>query len=134
MTEEQQRTEAVHYWWSKAEESIASARREIDADACSFAVNRLYYAAFYGVSAALFERHLQASKHSGIRALFHREFIKTGLLEVQWGKFYDQFFEDRQDGDYIILTEFEREYVEAQWGRCVLFLQYLHPFISSVNS
>lgn len=41
------RHEVVRYWWSKAEESLASARRELEAGSHLFAVNRLYYAAFY---------------------------------------------------------------------------------------
>jgi len=61
----EQRGKVVCYWWSKAEESLASARREIEAGAYEFAVNRLYYAAFYGVSAALLERQLHFKKHSG---------------------------------------------------------------------
>ena len=72
------RKDVVRYWWSKAEESLASAHREIEAGSYAFAVNRVYYAAFYGVSAALLDRHLSFSKHSGVRAVFHREFIKTG--------------------------------------------------------
>jgi uncharacterized protein (UPF0332 family) len=39
------RKEVVRYWWSKAEESLASARREIEAGAIPFALNRIYYAA-----------------------------------------------------------------------------------------
>jgi uncharacterized protein (UPF0332 family) len=57
MTSETQRAEVVRYWWEQAEESLSSARRETAAGAYTFAVNRLYYAAFYGVSAALLERH-----------------------------------------------------------------------------
>jgi len=45
--------EVVRYWWTNAEESLASARRELEAGAYLFAINRIYYAAFYGVSAAL---------------------------------------------------------------------------------
>jgi uncharacterized protein (UPF0332 family) len=80
---EKSRAEVVLYWWTKARESLASARRELEAGAHEFAVNRLYYAAFYSVSAALLERQLSFKKHSGVRAAFHREFIKTGLLEVE---------------------------------------------------
>ena len=79
MSTEEQRAEVVRYWWSKAEDSLASARRELEAQAYDFAVNRLYYAVFYAVSAALLERSLSFRKHAGIRATFHREFIKTGL-------------------------------------------------------
>jgi uncharacterized protein len=73
---EEQRAVVVQYWWSKAEESLLSAVRELEAGTLTFAMNRVYYAAFYGVSAALLERHLQFAKHSGVRATFHREFIK----------------------------------------------------------
>ncbi|MCL4514178.1 MAG: HEPN domain-containing protein [Firmicutes bacterium] len=78
MSNEEQREEVVRYWWSKAGESLASARREFEARSYDFAINRLYYAAFYAVSAALLERRLSFKKHSGVRATFHQEFIKTG--------------------------------------------------------
>ena len=132
MSIEERRTEIVRYWWSKAEGSLASAQREFEAQSYSYAVNRLYYAMFYAVSAVLLERRLSFKKHSGVRATFHREFIKTGLLETKWGKFYDQLFEDRQEGDYIALTEFDRDYVEDQLARCTQFLEKIRPFISSI--
>lgn len=133
MTPEEQRTEIVRYWWSKAEESLASAQRELEAEAYTFAVNRLYYAAFYAVSAALLERQLSFKKHSGVRTAFHREFIKTGLVEVEWGKFYDQLFEDRQEGDYVALVSFDEEYVQSQLTRCTHFLEALRPLISTID-
>jgi uncharacterized protein (UPF0332 family) len=126
------RVQVVHYWWSKAEESLASARRELEAGALTFAANRLYYAAFYAVSAALLERGMQFKKHSGVRAAFHREFIKTGPLDVKWGKLYDQLFEDRQEGDYVALTSFDREYIETQLTRCAQFLSEIRPLITSL--
>jgi hypothetical protein len=43
------RSEIVRYWLEKAEESLASARRELEAGSFSFAMNRLYYGVFYGV-------------------------------------------------------------------------------------
>ncbi len=61
----------------------------------------------YGVCAALFERNQSFRKHSGVRSAFHREFVRTGLLEVRDGKLYDQLFEDRQEGDYVAFVSFE---------------------------
>ena len=132
MNPEEQRANVTRYGWSKAEESLASAQREFVAGAHTFAVNRLYYAAFYGVCAALLERRQSFRKHSGVRAAFHREFIRTGLLDVQWGKLYDRLFEDRQEGDYIALIAFEPEYVTSQIEFCREFLNALHPLISSL--
>lgn len=133
MNPQQQRADVVRYWWSKAEESLASAQREVEAGALAYAMNRIYYAAFYAVSAALLDRQTSFKKHSGVRAAFHREFIKNGMLDSNWGKFYDQLFEDRQEGDYVALIEFERDYVLSQLARCHDFLNQLRPLIASLK-
>ena len=44
MITEEKRSVVVRYWFEKAEESMASARREFEAGSLSFAMNRLYYA------------------------------------------------------------------------------------------
>ncbi|MEW6718210.1 MAG: HEPN domain-containing protein [Chloroflexota bacterium] len=129
----QTREDAVRYWWNMAEESLLAARRETDARAYSFAINRIYYAVFYAASAALLERKLSFVKHSGVRAAFHREFVKSGLLEVEWGKFYDQLFEDRQEGDYLTFISFDQQYVETQLDRCSQFLNRLRPLVTCVS-
>src|SRR5574341_124615 len=131
MSTDEQRAQVVRYWWSKAEESLVSGRREMDAGSFAFAMNRIYYAAFYAVSAALLDRRLSCKKHSGVCSTFHREFIKSEHLDASWGKFYDRLFEDRQEGDYMALVEFDREYVKDQLGRCQDFLNQLKPLISS---
>lgn len=123
----------VRYWWAKAEDSLASGRREFHAGSLSFATNRLYYAAFYAVSALLMEHDLSFKKHSGVRAAFHQHFIKAGVFDHKWGSLYDQLFEDRQEGDYVVFISFEPDYVESQLTRCSQFLKQLRPLIPSVS-
>ncbi len=77
----------------------------------SFAVNRIYYACFYAVSALLLKDGKRFVKHSGVRATFHQDYIKTGQIQKEWGKFYDRMFKARQEGDYLELVVFETEYV-----------------------
>ncbi|HEV8537769.1 MAG TPA: HEPN domain-containing protein [Bacteroidota bacterium] len=133
MSPEEYRADVIRYWWSKAGESLQSAERELQAGSLGFALNRIYYAAFYAVSAALLDRRATFKKHSGVRAAFHHQLIRSGQLDSQWGKFYDQLFEDRQEGDYLALIEFEREYVQAQLTRWHEFLRNLRPLISSLQ-
>jgi uncharacterized protein len=78
------------------------------------AVNRIYYACFYAVSALLATSEMSASKHSGVRALFNQHWIKVGALEPYLGAFYGAMFDRRQTGDYEPYTEFERADVE-EW-------------------
>jgi len=122
---EQQRNIVVSYWWEKAEASLLSAERELDAGALVFSINRLYYALYYAVSAVLLRKEFTFSKHSGVRAAFHREIIKTGLMDTEWGRLYDQLFEDRHEGDYVALTEFDKLYVEEKLIQCRRFLLIL---------
>ena len=133
MTKKEKRSEIVLYWLEKAEESLASAHREFEAGSYSFAMNRLYYAAFYAVSALLMAHDLSFKKHSGVRAAFHQQFIKTGVLDPEWGRLYDQLFEDRQEGDYVVFISFEADYVESQLKKCTQFLKKLRPMIPSVK-
>jgi uncharacterized protein (UPF0332 family) len=131
MTNDEKRSEVVRYWLEKAEESMASARREFEAGSLAFAMNRLYYSAFYAVSSLLMARHLSFKKHSGVRAAFHQRFIKTGTLERKWGRLYDQLFEDRQEGDYVVFISFDLDYVKTQLNQCAQFLEHVRPLISS---
>jgi uncharacterized protein len=117
-----QQNAVIQYWYEKAQESLASAKREFEAESLTFAMNRIYYAAFYAVSALLMSHNLSFKKHSGVRAAFHQKFVKSGPIETKWGKFYDRVFEDRQEGDYVVFISFDKAYVKGQLTECALFL------------
>lgn len=110
------RYELVNYWLEKAEESIQSASSEIENDRLSFAINRLYYALFYSMSAILTAKGDSYSKHSGVRAALHRDFIKTGKIDKQIGRLYDELFNARHQADYTPLVEFDKEIVKEQYS------------------
>ena len=98
---------AVAYWLEKARECLEAARDEQRAGRLAFAVNRAYFAAFYAASAVLLSRGHRFAKHSGVRAVLHRQLVKTGLLEERWGRLYDRLFEERQHGDYVEFVSFD---------------------------
>jgi uncharacterized protein (UPF0332 family) len=122
----------VRYWWDKAQESLRAARRELTADAYTFAINRAYYALFYAVSALLLEEGRRFSKHSGVRAVFNRDLVKPGRLSRKHGELYHQLFRDRQEGDYIEFTAFDAPYVQEKIVACEEFLAALRPLLPSL--
>ena len=133
MNKKKQIVNVVRYWWKRSEDSIKSAEREINARDFRFAINRLYYLLFYAVSAALLERNQDFKKHSGVRSAFHREFVKKNLLDKKLGKLYDQLFENRQEGDYIALLDFDELYVKEKLNNCKIFLDKLRSLIKSLK-
>jgi uncharacterized protein (UPF0332 family) len=99
--------ELVRYRLARAHESLAEARLLLANDHVRTAVNRLYYACFYAVSALLLAEGHSSPKHSGIRALFDQHWIAPGRLPKSMGQFYRRLFDSRQKGDYTDLVTFD---------------------------
>ena len=98
---------------------------EMDAGRFSFAINRIYYACFYSVSALLLKSGIQFKKHSGVRAAFHKDYIKTGLVNIELGKFYDLIYYKREQGDYRELVNFEKEEVNEHLVKAREFVAFI---------
>lgn len=75
-------------------------------------VNRLYYSAFYAVSALLLDSDLHPTTHTGSKSNFSEYFIKSGKIDKKFGKIYSQLFAWRQKGDYADLFDFDKEKVD----------------------
>jgi len=122
MSREDDLNELVHYWIEMARESLDAASDEMAAERFAFSVNRIYYGCFYAVTAVMLKRGLIFKKHSGVRAAFHQHFVKPGLISREHGLLYDELFEARQRGDYIVLVSFEKAEVEEWLSRAREFI------------
>ena len=103
----------VHYRITKAKETISEVSTLVDHQFWNTAVNRLYYACYYAVSALLIENNIQAQTHAEARRMFGLHFIKAGIIDQELGKFYSNLFNKRQTGDYEDFLDHTREDVEA---------------------
>ena len=66
----------------------------------NWAANRLYYSVFHAVNALFINDGLQAGRHKGSHALFSMHYIKTGLLPIDFGRFYNNLQTLREKSDY----------------------------------
>ncbi len=110
------------YRLEKARNTFSDAGKYLKDATFESTVNRIYYAMFYAVNALLITKELFSSKHTGVRALFNKEFIKTGLIEKQLGKFYSNMFDNRQEGDYKDFVKFKKEDVKEWFKRAEEFI------------
>lgn len=95
-------------------------------------VNRLYYACFYAVSALLLTKGLTTSKHSYLRSLLHREFIKTGVIPADLGVHFDLLFNSRQKGDYSDFVKYKAEQVAAWLKPTEEFIDHIESIIQKL--
>lgn len=122
MNDQEARRRVAQGWMDRATLALAGARRDYGAGDMALAVNRIYYACFYAASAVLLKEGHQFSKHAGVRAAVHQHLVNTRRLSADWGKFYDQAFEDRQEADYQALTAFDPPRVLARVHQAADFL------------
>jgi uncharacterized protein (UPF0332 family) len=107
----QSNRDLILYRIQRARDTLEDARILAGASRWNPCVNRLYYACFYAVSAILVQQGLSSSKHSGVRSLFNRYFVKTGKIPKKLARIYNDLFERRQEGDYIDFVTFEESRV-----------------------
>ncbi len=71
--------------------------------------------------------------HAGVRAAVHQYLVNANRLSVQWGQFYDQTFEDRQEADYQALTEFEAPRVYDRIAQASEFVEEMRRLLHKVS-
>jgi uncharacterized protein (UPF0332 family) len=76
------------------------------------AVNRLYYSCFYLISALLYKHDIKAETHNGTKTQFNLQFVKSGKIDLKYGKLYSNLFNWRQESDYADFIDFESETVK----------------------
>ena len=109
MSEEQEAL--IRYRMDRARETLVEAELMAQAGHWNACVNRLYYACFYAVTALLLRHNLSASRHSGVRSLLNRRFVRAGAISSRLGLLYRDLFESRQQGDYQDLVRFTEQEV-----------------------
>ena len=72
-------------------------------------VNRAYYAMFYAALALLVTVDGHSSKHSGVIALFDKEFVKNNIVSKELGRMLHEAFESCQEGDYKDYSKIDRK-------------------------
>lgn len=125
-----QREALVKYWFEKAHESLESARNEYRDGRLSFAMNRIYYACFYALTAVFRDKGKTFKKHKGLRSALHRDLVRNGIVEDRWGKFFDEVFEARQRGDYTPMVKFEPDQLEDSLQQAAHFLQVMEELVN----
>ncbi|OQY59303.1 MAG: HEPN domain-containing protein [Desulfobacteraceae bacterium 4572_88] len=106
MTDRQHVENLVKYRLERAKETVEDAKLLAKVGHWNPCVNRLCYSCFYAVTALLIQHGLSSSKHTGVRSLFNREFVRTEKIPKKMAMLYNDLFEKRQEGDYVDFVYF----------------------------
>ena len=66
-----------------------------------------------------------SSKHTGIRSIFNKEYVKTGKISLKFGQLYNSLFEGRQESDYMPYVYFQEDQVISWLNLTTTFIDFI---------
>ncbi len=123
------RIELVEYRLKRAWETLDDAHILAEKNKWNSTINRLYYSVYYAVIALLINDEISPTTHNGAKINFTKNYIKTGILPIEFGKIYSQLFTWRQKGDYDDLFDFHKEKVEPYFEPVERMIKHIEEII-----
>jgi len=117
------------YRMEQAKRCIRSAKVLADDGDYKGAVNRSYYAIFHCMRSVLALEGKDFSKHSGVSAYFRKEYIKTGIFDIELSDIIKEAFDVRSDSDYDDYYLISKEEVLEQIENARLFYQKVSEYL-----
>jgi uncharacterized protein (UPF0332 family) len=132
--EEQTRDDLIKYRLEQARDTIEVVDLLIKNDKLSSAINRIYYGMFYSLLALALQFNFETSKHQQLIGWFNKEFIRTGLIEKEFGRILREAFENRTSGDYDSFVIFDQAEVLLLFSDMKSFIEQIEVFIRVSNA
>jgi hypothetical protein len=132
MSQDEARRAVIAHLMDKADKALEAARREYTAGDLGLTVNRVYYACFYAASAVLLHERKEFVKHAGLRSAIHQHLVRAGKLSHEFGKFFDEAFEERQEADYEAMSQFEADAVRTRIEGAKRFVAEMRRLLGQV--
>lgn len=101
-----------------AEQAMQDAKILLDDGSLRGAANRIYYSVFHAVSALALSRGASFKKHSSLLTYFHKEFIRSGVLDRVHGRTVQKAADDRTDADYSDFVDFTTDQIALRLKEC----------------
>lgn len=97
---DEERSTIVALEIEKAKRTFAEAEMLKQGEFWNGVASRLYYAVFHAVNALLIHDRHQVNTHNGANAMFSLHYVKTGILDAEYGRLYNQLQTMRKESDY----------------------------------
>ena len=116
----------------RAEEMLASARKNFEIDELKTSLNRSYYAIFHAIRSVNCLEGFDSSKHSGVIAHFNQYTLKPGKMNPQLSNTIKKAMYCREKSDYDDFYIVSRKETEQQLMQAEDFLK-TEDFESAVH-
>ncbi|WP_259328441.1 HEPN domain-containing protein [Bacteroides intestinalis] len=129
MMTDEDRIAVVAYRMENARRTLDEVTFHIKQGFYNTAMNRMYYACFYAVSALLVNEGIETKTHAGVRQMLGMHFVRTGKFPIPLSKFYTDLFDNRQIGDYEDFIYFDEETTSALYPQALELVETIERML-----
>jgi len=112
-----------------AEENLRLAKLEFRENFIRGAITKAYYVFLDTARAALLSKGLITRTHGSSLAKFGEEFVKSGIVAKEHGRWFNRALRARQEADYEALKVFDVKEAEEIIAQAEKFFNELKPLI-----
>jgi len=120
----------ANYRIEKAKDCLRASKILLDEECYSDSANRSYYAIFHSINAINALNSIGFRKHSGVISNFNQNYIKTQIIEKEYGKMANTAFDVRKDNDYSDFYVASKQEVIEQYENAVKFVARIERYIN----
>ncbi len=122
--------EYIQYRITRSQETLTEVKVHISNAFWNTAINRLYYACFYAVTALLAKDNVHISSHHGVRQKFGQLYIKNERISKELGRYFTDLSEKRNKGDYNDFFDFDEETVLQLYPKAEKFIKAIQEILN----
>ncbi|MEK9149604.1 MAG: HEPN domain-containing protein [Candidatus Desantisbacteria bacterium] len=110
-------------------ERLSSAKLLLDAEKFRDSISRSYYAFLDAADALLLTKDLRPKSHSGTLRLFSQYFIKEGILDRKYSRWFKRIEKARLEADYERAKEFTQEETKEAFEEAKKFVETIEKLL-----
>jgi len=129
---EKEKLELSGYRLRKAKDLLKDAKNLLELEGFDSSVNRSYYAILTAARSLLILRGIDAETHDGVRTIFSKEFIKTGMLPEEFSDTFRTLQARRIDSDYGDYVDVGKDKAIESFNRAEEFLKRVEELVKSM--
>lgn len=125
--------ELSRYRYASAEQTMENAKMCLENGFYRDAINRSYYAVFYGIKAILALGSVDFKRHKDVVAYFNKQYIATGIFSREVGKRLAHLKTKREESDYDDFFIASKEEAKIQLETVEIILPLIKKYLIEKN-
>lgn len=125
----------------KSKNKLNAAKHSLENKDFEDAISRAYYAVFHSANALLQYVGVEVKSHQALKQMFGLHLVQSGLVEKEMGRCLNDLKDERENGDYDVITYFDKNDAEKAIEKAKIFIEKTVEFfkkngitISSMDS